>query len=271
VHPWNEGDPLEADLGGAKGFPVDVALGTLSYLELWSTAGEGGLIPWHHALNNGFKVPVTGGEDSISSMHRTRLVGATRGYFFLGPAKLSWENFRDALLEGRGFVTNGPLLALTVDGKLPGAEIHLPAGGGSVRVHASLQSIAPVDRLELVSNGAVVERIPLPADRRKAEIVRDIPMRRSGWLTLQAIAANATHPIEDSRPMATTNPVYVLVGGAPIRSAASADYFVRWIDKLTEMAATHPGWRSQREKEHVLGQFREARAVYVRRRAEAAR
>ena len=49
-----------------------------------------------------------------------------------------------------------------------------------------------------------------------------------------------------------------------------ADYFVRWIDRLTEMAAEHPGWRSDREREHVLQQFLEARAVYVRRGREAA-
>ena len=28
------------------------------------------------------------------------------------------------------------------------------------------------------------------------------------------------------------------------------------------MAFSHPGWRSQREREHVLEQFREAREIY---------
>ncbi len=35
------------------------------------------------------------------------------------------------------------------------------------------------------------------------------------------------------------------------------------IDKLTTMAAEWPWWRSEAEKNHVLGQFREARAVYA--------
>ena len=65
--------------------------------------------------------------------------------------------------------------------------------------------------------------------------------------------------------MATTNPVYVMVGGEPIRSKESADYFVRWIDKLAQMAGSHPGWRSEKEKQHVLAQFQEAREVYVGR------
>jgi hypothetical protein len=58
-------------------------------------------------------------------------------------------------------------------------------------------------------------------------------------------------------------------GGAPIRDKASADYFVKWIDVLTDMAGKHPGWRSDKEKAHVLGQFREARDIYRARGAEA--
>ena len=120
---------MEGNLGGAKGFPVDVALNALSYHELWSQAGRGALIPWHHALNNGFKVPATGGEDSISNLHRTNLVGAMRGYFYLGSKDLTWENWMEAMLDGRGFVTNGPLLEFTVDRAMPGDDIQLPEGG----------------------------------------------------------------------------------------------------------------------------------------------
>ena len=68
-----------------------------------------------------------------------------------------------------------------------------------------------------------------------------------------------------NRPMATTNAIYVYAGDRPIRSKESADYFVRWIDKLTAMASEHPGWRSEKEKQHVLGQFREAREIYAKR------
>ena len=56
-----------------------------------------------------------------------------------------------------------------------------------------------------------------------------------------------------------------LVGGQPILEKASAAYFVKWIDKLTEMASAHPGWRSEKEKAHVLAQFAEARAIYESR------
>ena len=271
VHPFGgERSPLETNLGVAKAFPVDVALGTVSYHELWSSASEAALVPWHHALNNGFRVPVTGGEDSISNLHRTALVGAVRGYFFLGPGKLSWENFMAALLKGRGFVTNGPLLEFWADRAMPGDEIRLPNNGGSIRLRGVLHSIVPLDRLEVVHNGKVIERIPLAGDRHRTAFQKQIQVKRSGWYTLQAMAERPTHPVEDSRPMATTNPIYVYVGDQPIRSKESADYFVRWIDQLVRMASEHPGWRSEKEKQHVLAQFRQAREVYLERGREAA-
>ena len=41
------------------------------------------------------------------------------------------------------------------------------------------------------------------------------------------------------------------------------------IDTLTGMAESHPGWRSDKERAHVLGQFKEARDIFVTRAAEA--
>lgn len=97
---------------------------------------------------------------------------------------------------------------------------------------------------------------------------RELKITESSWITLQASASGGIHPVDGAFPQATTNPIWILVGDRPVRSEASADYFMRWIDKLTQMASTHPGWRSQKEKEHVLGQFQEARAIYMKLREE---
>jgi hypothetical protein len=63
--------------------------------------------------------------------------------------------------------------------------------------------------------------------------------------------------------------VWFKVDGAPIRDAASAQYGVRWIEKLTAMAEASPGWRSEQEWSEVRYQFLQARGVYERLRAEA--
>jgi hypothetical protein len=59
------------------------------------------------------------------------------------------------------------------------------------------------------------------------------------------------------------------VGDQPIRHRASAEYALKWIDNLQTQAEAWPGWRSQREKDHVYAQFEEARAVYRRFLADA--
>jgi len=272
VHPYNgDRDPLETGLGTAKTFPVDVALGAVSYHELWSqSAGDAPLMVWYKLLNAGFRVPVTGGEDSISSLHRVELVGATRGYFNLGSAPLTWANWMKALLAGRGFVTNGPLIEFTANkGVMPGEEIALPAGGGSVSFQATVSTAAPIQRVELVSNGVVVHGLEVAEGAQTVNFAHTIQAARSGWYSLRAVGAEQTFPVENSRPLAVTNPIYVMVGGQPIRDRASAEYFVKWIDTLTEMATPHPGWRSEKEKAHVLGQFKEARDIFVARAAEA--
>jgi len=274
VHPFfSEVDPVESGLvtAGAKTLPVDVALEAVSYHELWSQVASGaGVGVWYKLLNAGFRVPVTGGEDSISSLHRVELVASVRGYFQLGVGQLSWANWMKALLAGRGFVTNGPLLEFTANqGVMPGQEIVLPAGGGSVTFHGVLTSNAPLERFELVSMGEVVHTAPLAADKEHGSFDLPVTVDKSGWYSLRASGAANTFPVENSRPLAVTNPIYVIVGGQAIRDRASAEYFVKWIDILTQLASEHPGWRSDKEKTHVLGQFKEARDIYVKRAAEA--
>ena len=51
--------------------------------------------------------------------------------------------------------------------------------------------------------------------------------------------------------------------------SASAEYFIRWIDKLHKMADAWPWWRSEVEKRHVFAQFDEARSIYQKLAREA--
>ena len=54
-----------------------------------------------------------------------------------------------------------------------------------------------------------------------------------------------------------------------LRSKEDAEYFIQWIDDLITLWNGYEYWRSDREKNHVLGQFREARAIFEQRAAEA--
>ena len=91
VHAFGgESDPLEGTLGGAKGYMVDAALGTTDGVE-WAQAGRAGFYPWYATLNNGIRVTATGGEDSISNLQRSKLVGSVRTYVYTGGRGLDME------------------------------------------------------------------------------------------------------------------------------------------------------------------------------------
>lgn len=262
-------DPLNADLGAAKGAMVDAALGTTDAIE-WSGAGRAGFFPLYAMWNNGLKVTAVGGEDSISNLHMSKLVGSHRTYVFTRDRGRDMHAWLDGMRAGRAFVTNGPLVQLSVDGMLPGDTISVPAGGGRVHVQVEVRSIVPLQNVTLYFNGQPVEDIPLRPDRKTAHLQKTTSVTRSGWYHVRAEgAAGDRFPLDTDYPQAFTNAVWVVVGNQPIRNRASAEYSLRWIDTLQMLAEASPGWRSSKEKEHVYAQFDEARKVYRRFLTEA--
>lgn len=255
VHAYNtEGDPLDTDLGIAKAFPVDAALGTVAAIE-WTHANRGQLRVWHHALNNDLAIIPTGGEDSINNLHRTNLIGSVRTYVhFDGP--LTAEAWLDGLRHGRTFFTTGPLLDLRINGHLPGDVIHFPRTGGTITVEGRVWSIAPLSKVVLYSNGEVIKDLPTGG-----QFSIKIPVSHSAWFSLYA-EGPASRYIDAVYAQAATNTVRVYIGDQPIRNWQSAEYFIRWIDKLHKMASEWPWWRSDAEKRHVGGQFDQARSIY---------
>jgi hypothetical protein len=267
VHAYSgETDPLERDLGVAKAFPVDLALGVVDTIE-WSAASRATHIVWRHAMNTGLKVTPVGGEDSITNLHRTKLIGSVRTYAYLGKA-LTVESWLQAVREGKAFMSTGPVLDLKINGALPGGEVRLPEAGGRVTVEARAASIAPLSKVVLYRNGTVFRELPLDAAKTSASLKEQVDVGESSWFSLYA-EGPSFDLLDGEYPQAATNAIQVYRGGRKIRNRASAEYFLRWIDKLQSMAAAWPWWRSEKEKQHVYGQFEEARAVYRKLAAEA--
>jgi hypothetical protein len=154
---------------------------------------------------------------------------------------------------------------------MPGEEAKIPASGGEAAIVARVRSITPLERVTLFFNGEIVETIPLSADRKSAQFSKTLKLTRSGWYHLRAEGTpKERYPLDTTFAQGFTNPVWVAVGDRPVRSAAAANYCLKWIDKLQQMADAWPGWRSQKEKNHVYAQFDEARGVYRKFLQEAA-
>ena len=249
-------DPLEGSLGGAKGFPMDAALGTIHGLE-WSGSSRGTFIVLYHALNNDLRIATVGGEDANTSLHRHTMMGSVRTYAYTG-STFTAERWRDAIKSGRTFFSNGPLLQFTIEGRLPGESVQLPAPG-TVTLKAEARSFMPLTRVVIHRNGKVWKELPLNEDRTVARLEERVDLSDSAWFSLSAEGAAAHAPVDPSFPQAGTSAVRVYVGEKKIRNRESAEYFIRWLDKLQGMAEQWPGWGSQLEKDRVFAQIREAR------------
>jgi hypothetical protein len=271
VHPYDLlPDPSDTTRALTHELPVDIALGKVDYYEALGFVDDLDATAkvWYRLLNCGFRLPAGAGTDAMANFASLRgPVGMNRVYVRSG-APLEHRRWLAALKAGRSFATNGPLIEMRVNGTGLGGEVRLPPGGGDVDVSVRLRSNVPVDHLELVRNGTVVQEIPLAAGRRSASDTVRVQVDRSGWLLLRARGDKAAYPTLDIFPYATTSPVYLTVGGQPARSPDDARYFMSWIDRMRAAVEAHRDWNSEAERRETLEMLARARAEYQRRGGE---
>jgi hypothetical protein len=268
VHPFDSyPNPEDSTKPLTDEFPVDVALGKVDYYEALGFVDN--YLPtarvWYQILNCGFRLPAGAGTDAMANFASLRGPVGLNRVFVKSGSPLEHRRWLDSLKAGRSFATNGPLLRFTLNGRELGDEISLPAEGGDITARVTLHSIVPIDTLEIVRNGAVVTTIPLTAQRTAVSLTVKLSAHESGWYLLRARGSRAQYPILDVYPYATTSPIYVTVGGRPIRSTADAKYFLAWINRLDVGARADEGWNSPAEKEMTLETIRRARNVFEAR------
>lgn len=266
VHPFDE-EPqplLKPTERITNELPVDVALGKIDYMEIVGFSDHKATATvWYRLLNLGFRIPAGAGTDAMANYAWLRgPVGMNRAYAQVPAGPLKLENFLQALKKGRTIATNGPLLQLSLNGKKPGDEIELPGPKAGVKFTANLRSIVPVDHLQIVCNGHVMQEIRLEGSRDAASASGTIVPDKGGWCLLRASSDQAEYPVLDNYVYATTSPIYVKVDGQRPQSPEDAKYFVAWIARVADATERYPNWNSPEEKIAVMKRLAEASAVY---------
>lgn len=244
----------------AKGLPIDVALGRIDSLDL-NNAYAGTVPIWYRLLNCGFRLPGSAGTDCFLNRIFSQLPGGDRAYVQVkGP--LTYTGWIDGLKAGCSFVTNGPMLELTLDGRGLGDVIKL-AGPGKLMVKATARAQFPLAKVELIHNGQVAVTLPLAPDSLSATLEKELVLEGSGWLALRA--SGPGHPDSPLPALfAHTSPIYIEVAGALPRSRADARFFLTWIDDLAIILRSRGRIPTEELRRHVENQFDAARAVYAR-------
>lgn len=170
---------------------------------------------YYRYLNAGYRLPLVGGTDKMSSAVP---VGLYRTYVSIPPdEEFSYDNWCRNLRLGRTFLSGGPIVHFTVDGHQVGDTVALPRGGGTVEVEAWAESTLPIHALQIVQGGHVVAAAERAQGARRLEIREKLRLDGHSWLAARCggpgyVQAVLHHDAWGRGIMAHTSPIYVAVG-----------------------------------------------------------
>jgi hypothetical protein len=190
-----------------RGMVILAPMGLVDFIEVL----QGGRLTsdgWYRLLNLGYRVTPAAGTDWPYS----DFPGVVRNYVELEGA-FDIDDWYDAFEGGRTFVTNGPLLELTVNGAGMGRELRVPRGTKlTVAAAAKLNpDVDSLDRLELVVHGDILDTASAGGSDT-VSLQQEIVAERSMWIAVRAYGGR-----QEARntTIAHSAPVYVVVDGEP--------------------------------------------------------
>ncbi len=134
---------------------------------------------YYRALNCGYRMPLVGGTDKMSA---DVTVGLSRTYAKLPDGQdFNYDNWCRAVASGATFLSSGPMIRLSVDGREIGDTVEL-TGPGTVEVEASAESIFPLHRLDIVVAGKVVASSESRDGARRLTIRERVAVTGHTWI-----------------------------------------------------------------------------------------
>jgi hypothetical protein len=203
------GDPSNPTNEGQlnRGLAMLAPTGLVNFIEVLQ---KGRLLNdgWYRLLNLGYRINPAAGSDWPYS----DFPGVVRNYVKLnGPLNLdAWfESFR----AGHTYVTNGPFLDFTINGKGMGEELRVKKGA-KLDILAGTQlnpDVDTLDRMELVILGDVAETLPSQGKDR-VTLHKQITAEHSMWVAVRSFGGRQD---PQNTTIAHSAPIYVVVDDEP--------------------------------------------------------
>jgi len=268
------------EIPGPDGKPVPA----VDFMSTVDTPYAWELNMWYHTLNAGFRTRASG-ETDFPCIYGER-VGLGRSYVKL-PGKLDYDAWCEGIRQGRNYVGDGKshLIDFRVNDVAMGengSELRLDKAR-SVHVTARVAALLPTEpnealrrkaynekpywdlerarigvsrqvSLEVVVNGVPVAKRNVAADGRLRDEAFDVPIDHSSWVTLRIL------------PSSHSNPVFVIVGGKPIRERRSIEWCLKGVDQCWSQKKR---FMPAAEMADARDAYEHAREVYRQRLSEA--
>jgi hypothetical protein len=195
---------------------ADIVAGKIDALETQALSpglDDPSVLEWYRFLNLGYRLPIVGGTDKMSSEVP---IGAVRAYVhLLTDEALTFETWAAAVRAGRTFVTSGPVLELAVAGHEPGDVVQMRSAGRlevTVRARAAQPVITDV---ELILNGRIVAATSAGGGSNELALRETISVEAGAWIAARSRSGHEIVSAFQTSMAAHTSPVYVEVVGRP--------------------------------------------------------
>ena len=169
---------------------------------------------YYRYLNCGYRLPLVGGTDKMSS---DVPVGVYRTYArLLEDDEFTYDNWCKNVKRGRTFLSGGPIIHLTVDGREVGDTVAI-SGPGTVEVEAWAESTLPINTLQIVRAGRVVASTESSNGTRRLQLKEKLQIDGHTWLAARCggpdYFGRAHYDNWRRGVFAHTSPIYVACGG----------------------------------------------------------
>jgi hypothetical protein len=178
------------------------------------TMNEASHSEYYRFLNCGYRLPLVAGTDKMSA---DVPVGLYRTYAHVGDQEFSYENWCRAVRAGRTFISGGPIIRFSVDGRSIGDSVHLD-GPGTVDLEATAASIFPISTLQIVQGGKVIASTHDPKGSRLLALSERVRVDQHTWFAARCggpeyFDSLRHRDVWERGIFAHTSPIYVACGG----------------------------------------------------------
>ena len=233
---------------GYRGMVLNTLRGKTDFLELAQFCVAGGpllLDHYYQFLDLGYKLTALAGSDfpwcgrgpDFGFPERQGAqIGNARFYAYAG-TPFTYQRWFAALKAGHTFVTTGPLLFLSVNGRIPGDSLDVAPG---TKLHITAEAFGdagqvPLRSLELVGHSKTLAR-STGANAARLTVALDVPAERGMWIAAKCQAGTGQ--------VAHTTPVYVTVNGGGFYNPEAGPRTVEVVRRLPRRSgerALEPG------------------------------
>ena len=157
------------------------------------------------------------------------------------------------------------MLLFEAGGKIPGSIVRLEKNARQVHVVARALSRYPIDRLEIIVNGAVEHRLMGKGGPRELFFDARVAIPESAWIAarvrgrVEPITYGGTAPWNLH---AHSSPVYVYKGSQPILQRADATAMADYIRFIAEEYRRKGDFKTEHQRQMLFSNLKRAEGYY---------